>query len=599
MKPQKNCSILSTQILWFLFLIIVLFTSSVAGEVHFYDFIVREKNFTKLCLTKSILVVNDSFPGPEIRVHKGDTVYVNVHNQGDYGLTIHWHGIKQPRNPWSDGPEYITQCPIPPGTNFTYEVILSTEEGTLWWHAHSEWTRATVHGAIVILPSAGTTYPFPQPDEDETIIIASWYEGDIKELYDEAMDDGSDLPHSDAYTINGEPGDFCACSKETTYRRTVDYGKTYLLRIVNANMNAEHFFAVAEHNLTVVGLDGSYVKPIETSYIVISTGQVMDVLLKANRSPGQYYMAARQYSSEDPEVTGFDHVNVTAILEYRSNYTYQTSPSFPTTLPMYLDYSAAIKFTNRIRSLATPIYPVDVPLNVTTKMFITASMNYLTCTHPGCETTEQISSSLNNVSWMNPTSDVLQAYYRQIVLTFCCRNISGVYTSDFPDQPPTFYNFTEETFVDDIVFTVQGTKVKMLNYNESVQIVFQGTNVMKGSVNHPMHMHGYSFYVVGFGYGNYDDEADPKGFNFVDPPKVTTFAVPKNGWLAIRFTASNPGVWFWHCHLDRHLSWGMDTAFIVKNGSTSETSIRPPPPYMPPCEPHLNSRIKNSYEIIL
>ncbi|KAL6179373.1 hypothetical protein ACLB2K_050888 [Fragaria x ananassa] len=526
MKPQKNCSTLSTKILGFLFLI-VLFTSSVAGEVHFYDFIVREKNFTKLCLTKSILVVNDSFPGPEIRVHQGDTVYVNVHNQGDYGLTIHWHGIKQPRNPWSDGPEYITQCPIPPGTNFTYEVILSTEEGTRVWIKIRSIYRST-----------GTTYPFPQPDEDETIIIASWYEGDIKELYDEAMDDGSDLPHSDAYTINGEPGDFCACSKETTYRRTVDYGKTYLLRIVNANMNAEHFFAVAEHNLTVVGLDGSYVKPIETSYIVISAGQVMDVLLKANQSPGQYYMAARQYSSEDAEVTGFDHVNVTAILEYRGNYTYQTSPSFPTTLPLYLESPAAISFTNSIRSLATPEYPIDVPLNVTTKMFITASMNDLTCTHPGCETTEQISSSLNNVSWINPTSDVLQAYYR---------NISGVYTSDFPDQPPTFYNFTEETFVDDIVFTVQGTK----------------------------------------------------GFNFVDPPKVTTFAVPKNGWLAIRFTASNPGVWFWHCHLERHLSWGMDTAFIVKNGSTTETSIRPPPPYMPPCEPHLNSRIKNSYEIIL
>lgn len=44
------------------------------------------------------------------------------------------------------------------------------------------------------------------------------------------------------------------------------------------------------------------------------------------------------------------------------------------------------------------------------------------------------------------------------------------------------------------------------------------------------------------------------------------------------------GVWFWHCHLDRHLSWGMDTVFIVKNGGTPETSIREPPPYMPPCK---------------
>ena len=43
------------------------------------------------------------------------------------------------------------------------------------------------------------------------------------------------------------------------------------------------------------------------------------------------------------------------------------------------------------------------------------------------------------------------------------------------------------------------------------------------------------------------------------------------------------GVWFMHCHLERHASWGMDTVLIVKNGGTSATSIRPPPKYMPPC----------------
>lgn len=43
------------------------------------------------------------------------------------------------------------------------------------------------------------------------------------------------------------------------------------------------------------------------------------------------------------------------------------------------------------------------------------------------------------------------------------------------------------------------------------------------------------------------------------------------------------GVWLWHCHFDRHLSWGMDTVFIVKNGGTDETSLRPPPPGMPAC----------------
>jgi len=50
----------------------------------------KEKNFTKLCSTKSTLTVNGSFPGPTIRVHKGDTAFVTVHNQGRYGVTIHW-----------------------------------------------------------------------------------------------------------------------------------------------------------------------------------------------------------------------------------------------------------------------------------------------------------------------------------------------------------------------------------------------------------------------------------------------------------------------------------------------------------------------------
>lgn len=43
------------------------------------------------------------------------------------------------------------------------------------------------------------------------------------------------------------------------------------------------------------------------------------------------------------------------------------------------------------------------------------------------------------------------------------------------------------------------------------------------------------------------------------------------------------GVWFWHCHLERHLSWGMNTVFIVKDGGTEETRLRPPPPNMPSC----------------
>ena len=53
----------------------------------------------------------------------------------------------------------------------------------------------------------------------------------------------------------------------------VDQGKTYLLRLVNAVVSADMFFAIAQHDLTIVGTDGNYIKPVTTSYILISPGQ--------------------------------------------------------------------------------------------------------------------------------------------------------------------------------------------------------------------------------------------------------------------------------------------------------------------------------------
>lgn len=81
------------------------------------------------------------------------------------------HGLLNPRNPWSDGPQYITMCGIPSGSNFTHDLRLSTEEGTIWYHAHSDWTRNTVHGAVVVYPKPGLTYPFPVPYKEYVIVI--------------------------------------------------------------------------------------------------------------------------------------------------------------------------------------------------------------------------------------------------------------------------------------------------------------------------------------------------------------------------------------------------------------------------------------------
>ncbi|XP_023871403.2 putative laccase-1 [Quercus suber] len=130
--------------------------------VELINFTMKETNYRRLCSTKTVSAVNDNFPRPTILVHKWDTVFVNIHDRGKYGITIHWHGIRQTRNPWSDGLENIMKCPIPLNTSFTQAIIFFIE-GTLWWHAHSDWSRATINGVIIILPALGTTYLFPKP----------------------------------------------------------------------------------------------------------------------------------------------------------------------------------------------------------------------------------------------------------------------------------------------------------------------------------------------------------------------------------------------------------------------------------------------------
>ncbi|XP_021819124.1 laccase-15-like [Prunus avium] len=541
------------------------------GATHFYDFVLKETNFTRLCSTKSILTVNGSLPGPTITVQKGDTAFVNVHNQGLYGLTMHWHGVKQPRNPWSDGPENITQCPIPVGTNFTYEINFSTEEGTLWWHAHSDWTRATVYGAIIILPADNTTYPFATPDAQETLILGSWFKGDVMEIIEDALATGGEPNISDAFTINGQPGDLYTCSNETTYRWLVDSGNTYLLRVINAVMNEEQFFAIADHNLRVVAQDAAYIKPITTPYIMITPGQTMDILVTANQPPSHYYIASTSFV--DGNVT-FNNSTTTAILQYNGNYSTPSTTPFPT-LPDHDDDTAAENFTKQVRALASEDHPISVPLNISTSMYIAVSINERICANSSCAGPDgnALSASLNNISFQTPSISVLQAYYGG--------NTNGVYATNFPDIPPYFYNFTGD-FANNTLYPSFGTRVRMINYGEGVEIVFQGTSVIAAE-NHPMHLHGFSFYLVGTGSGNFNSTTSPTTYNLVDPPEVNTIGVPKNGWAAIRFVADNPGVWFMHCHLERHSSWGMDTVLIVRNGNTSESTIRGPPAYMPPC----------------
>lgn len=316
-----------------------------------------------------------------------------------------------------------------------------------------------------------------------------------------------------------------------TFKLKVERGLTYLLRIINCALQEMHFFSIAKHNLTVVATDASYVKPFTSSYLTISPGQTFDVLLEANQDPAvEYYIAARVYSGGASRIP-FDNTTTTAILQYNETSS-ASSPLLPD-FPDYNDTTASVNFTGSLRSLADEEHPIDVPLNISKSYVFTVSMNTVPCLNETCSGPNgtRVAASLNNISFVNPSIDILEAYYYQI---------NGIFGTNFPSSPPLKFNYTADDLPLFLLTPKKATEVKVIDYNATVEIVFQGTNLLEGT-DHPMHLHGYSFYVVGWGLGNFDKEKDPRTYNLVDPPLQNTIAVPIRGWTTIRFKADNPG----------------------------------------------------------
>ncbi|RVW45372.1 putative laccase-5 [Vitis vinifera] len=96
-------------------------------------------------------------------------------------------------------------------------------------------------------------------------------------------------------------------------------------------------------------------------------------------------------------------------------------------------------------------------------------------------------------------------------------SFSGVYEDNFPSVPPVVFDFTADY----------------------LPLLYQLPSTGTKGQSTPCHLHGHSFYVVGWGFGNFDENRDPMRYNLVDPPHQNTISVPKNGWVAIRFEASN------------------------------------------------------------
>ncbi|DBA96798.1 TPA: hypothetical protein ACH3X3_012965 [Trebouxia sp. C0006] len=389
----------------------------------------------------------------------------------------------------------------------------------------------------------------------------------------------------------GNPG----CSHENI---TVTAGKTYRVRIINGGSLLYQTVCFEGHNVTIIAGDATPTEPISFGPCVdINSGQRYDVLLTANATVGNYWVTAQpQYRMGSPN--GF------AVLQYEGADETLGLPATPTPQPgavapwtepqaaMVVTAASLVNLSSS--SNASGLEPVvtaaalalAAPLNSTTLQVPQKATRTITqvVTQPILNSTGQLRWAMNNIANSNtpPCEAPLSLVYSDNNYFTNMAAASG--TSGTVDENLQSVNKSSPltVFLDDgstpPVYPSTGQHIINLDIGDVVDVImtnepgdsFNGDLTAAGmpggpaarntTEQHPFHLHGHHFWVLGSGFGPYNSSVEAT-LNLVNPMYRDTQILPEGGWTVIRFVADNPGLWFYHCHIIWHQLIGQGLIF--------------------------------------
>lgn len=218
---------------------------------------------------------NGLLPGPYIRAAKGDRLIVHFHNSLPEATTIHWHGVRVPNN--MDGTPGITQPPIEPGGDFTYDFVLR-DAGTYWYHPHVESAAQVgfgLYGPIVVTDPAD-----PKEFGDELVLMLS----DMS-LYDNQLMERKE--GGNFGDLFGREGDTLLVNGRVMPTLKVRQGKQQRWRIINAARSRYWNFSLRNNTFLRLGGDNGLAARTEPlTRIVIAPAERMDLVYTPAVEPG-------------------------------------------------------------------------------------------------------------------------------------------------------------------------------------------------------------------------------------------------------------------------------------------------------------------------
>ncbi|MCJ1281285.1 hypothetical protein MMC26_000603 [Xylographa opegraphella] len=504
---------------------------------------------------KSMIVINGQFPGPMINCNEGDTVIVNVKNKGMNATSIHWHGIYQNGTNWMDGTVGITQCPIASGGIFTYEFKISGQSGSYWYHAHQGTQVADgLYGPLVVHSRLEKKLQEIRYDSDRVIMVQDYYHdasGALLLKYLEPDRENAE-PVPDGALINGKNVRNCdalphrKCDNTTAGLATLELApsQNHRLRFINTGSFAEFQIQVDEHEFAVTEVDGTDVKPAYYHRLNINPGQRYSIVLKTDRpTAGSFWLRARMITDCFAERNADLIPEVRAVVQYSQDEMRSTDGmSYP--LPKSLDWPEAIEQICKDMNTTELI-----PATITTAPAAPDAVYYLWANFQIGDW--RLSRGFFNDSSWKP--DVYSPTLSRYIEGYSVVNESFTSTENGSNEV-TFDNNRE------MVIQIAGI--------QTIDIIIQ--NFDDG--NHPMHLHGYKYFVLAQGHGYFPWDTY-NSLNLSNPLRRDTASVQAYSWLLIRLVTDNPGMWALHCHISWHTEAGMLMQFLIRPEIVSKWSL--------------------------
>ncbi|KAA0034689.1 monocopper oxidase-like protein SKU5 [Cucumis melo var. makuwa] len=496
-----------------------------------------------------VIAINGLFPGPLINTTTNDFVHVNVFNNLDEPLLFTWNGIQQRLNSWQDGVSG-TNCPILPGTNWTFAFQTKDQIGSFFYFPSINFQKAAGgFGPIRINNRNVIAVPFPKPEDEFDLLIGDWSFDNYKvtrSLMTNPTIAFDSIPN--IMLMNGKPP-FGNPEGKAFESFTVTQGKVYRFRISNVGTSLSFNFRIQNHNMLLVETEGSYTNQTILDSLDVHVGQSYSVLVTANQVDADYFIVA---SPKLLNATEFSSLVGVGVLHYSNSAAQPVGPLPTGPDPFDLDFSV-----NQAKSIR------QVKWNMTTGAARPNPQGTFNVTNVTISQTFVLENSVTMINGL-PQAVVNNVSYLTIdtplKLADFLVNGSGVYQLDeFPVQSVNL----NASF---------GVSVATGNHKGWIEIVLKNNWEFIDS----WHLDGFGFYTVGFGNGDWTPELR-NTYNLFDPVVRSTVQVYPGGWTAVYAFLDNPGMWNLRSQLLKNWFLGQELYLRVHDSDPNPAKERPPP----------------------